>query len=60
MQRVTEEVHMLLLFAVLLAIAWLLGFGVFHVANVAIHLLLIFALVAIIAHFVRGVSRPVG
>ena len=50
---------MLLLLAILLAIAWVLGFGVFHAANAAIHILLVLALVAIVLHFVRGVSRPV-
>ncbi len=49
---------MLLLLAVLLAIAWVISFGVFHAANAAIHLLLILALVAIVLHFVRGVGRP--
>ena len=50
---------MLLLLAILLAIAWVLGFGVFHAASAAIHVLLILALVSIVLHFVRGVSRPV-
>jgi hypothetical protein len=42
-----------LLFIVLL-IAWILGFGVFHVAGGLIHLLLIVAVIALILHFVRG------
>jgi hypothetical protein len=44
---------MLLLLAVLLMLAWLLGFGVYHVASFGIHLLLILALVAVVLHFVR-------
>jgi hypothetical protein len=45
---------MLLLLAVILGVAWILGFGVYHVASAAIHVLLILALVAIVLHFVRG------
>ncbi len=47
---------MLLWLAVILAVAWILGFGVYHVASAAIHILLILALVAIVLHFVRGVG----
>ncbi len=46
------------LFIVLL-IAWILGFGVFHVAGALIHLLLIAAVIALILHFVRGASTAV-
>ncbi|HST09160.1 MAG TPA: lmo0937 family membrane protein [Terriglobales bacterium] len=42
-----------ILFAVLL-IAWVCGFTVFHVAGGLIHLLLIFAVVSLILHFVMG------
>ncbi len=45
---------MLLALAVLLAIAWLLGFTVFHVASGAIHILIIVAIIAAIVHFVQG------
>ncbi|HEY7954724.1 MAG TPA: lmo0937 family membrane protein [Polyangia bacterium] len=48
---------MLLLLAVLLGIAWILGFGVYHVTTAAIHILLVLAVVALVLHFVRGVSR---
>jgi hypothetical protein len=41
------------LFVVLL-IAWVGGFTVFHVAGGLIHLLLIFALISLIMHFVMG------
>lgn len=47
---------MLLLLAIVLGVAWILGFGVYHVASAAIHILLILALVAIVLHFVRGVG----
>ncbi len=47
-----------ILFIVLLA-AWILGWGVFHVAGAMIHLLLIAAIIALILHFVRGASRAV-
>jgi len=43
----------MILFIVLL-IAWLLGFIVFHVSSAFIHLLLIVAVIAIVLHFVRG------
>jgi hypothetical protein len=45
---------MLLILALVLGIAWVLGFTVFHVASAAIHILLILAVVGIIAHFIRG------
>jgi hypothetical protein len=41
------------LFFVLL-IAWITGFTVFHVAGGLIHLLLIFAVISLILHFVMG------
>lgn len=40
--------------AVILLVAWLLGFIIFHVAGGLIHLLLVVALVAFIWHFVAG------
>jgi hypothetical protein len=43
---------LLLLFAVLV-VAWLLGWGAFHVAGSLIHLLLIVAVVFLVLHFVR-------
>jgi hypothetical protein len=41
---------------IVLLCAWILGFGVFHVAGFLIHLLLIAAVIALILHFVRGTS----
>jgi hypothetical protein len=52
--RSKEESTMLLILAVILGIAWLLGFTVFHVASGAIHLLIILAVIAAIVHFVQG------
>jgi hypothetical protein len=45
---------MLIALAVILAVAWLLGFSVFHVASAAIHVLIVLAVVALIVHFVQG------
>jgi hypothetical protein len=45
---------MFLIVFVILLVAWLLGFAMFHVASGLIHLLLILAVISIIMHFVRG------
>ena len=45
---------MLLILALILGIAWLLGFTVFHVASGAIHILIIIAVIVAIVHFVQG------
>lgn len=45
---------MLLVLAAIIAIAWLLGFSVFHVTSSAIHLLLLVAVVVVIVHFLQG------
>jgi hypothetical protein len=45
---------MLLWLAIVLVIAWALGFVVFHVAGGLIHILLVFAVISLILHFVRG------
>jgi hypothetical protein len=39
---------------VLLVIAWLLGWGVFHVAGGLIHLLLVIAVVVFLINFISG------
>src|SRR3954454_2265337 len=49
-----EVVMILLVVAAVLAVLWLLGFLAFHVTAFAIHLLLIAAVIAVIAHFVVG------
>ncbi len=48
---------MMLLLAALLALAWVFGFGVYHVASAGIHVLLVLAVVAVALHFVRGIGR---
>lgn len=45
---------MLLALAIVLAAAWVLGFGVFHVASMAIHVLVVLALISLVLHVVRG------
>jgi hypothetical protein len=39
---------------VILLIAWILGWTVFHVASGLIHILLVVALISLVLHFVRG------
>lgn len=39
---------------VILLLAWISGFTVFHVAGALIHLLLLFAVISLIMHFVMG------
>jgi hypothetical protein len=50
---------MLIALAVLLALAWVLGFTVVKVGGFAIHLLILFAVVALVAHFFRRGSSTV-
>lgn len=45
---------MFLLLAIILVLAWVGGFAMFHVAGFFIHLLLIFAVISLIMHFVTG------
>jgi hypothetical protein len=40
--------------AVILLLAWVLGWGVFHVAGGLIHLLLVVALVVFLINFISG------
>ena len=47
---------MILILAVVLAVAWLMGFVVFHVATAAIHFLLLAAVVGVVVHFVRSTA----
>jgi hypothetical protein len=39
---------------IILLIAWLMGFTVFHVTGGLIHILLVVALISLVLHFVRG------
>ncbi|HEX4065700.1 MAG TPA: lmo0937 family membrane protein [Acidobacteriaceae bacterium] len=50
---------MFLILALALVVAWVFGFIVFHTAGFLIHLLLIFAVISIIFHFLRGRSSAV-
>ncbi len=43
-----------LIIAVLLFIAWICAFVLFHVVSGLIHLLLLFAVIAFVAHFFTG------
>ncbi len=45
---------MFLILFIILLVAWVLGWGVFHVAGALIHLLLLFALISIVIHLFRG------
>jgi hypothetical protein len=45
---------MILIVAAVLVVLWLLGLLAFHVTAFAIHLLLIAAVIAVIAHFAIG------
>ena len=44
---------MLLLLVAVLVVAWIIGWGAFHVAGGLIHLLLLVAVVFLVLHFVR-------
>ena len=50
---------MFLILAVVLVVLWLGGFTLMHVSSLAIHLLLLFALISVVMHFVSGSSRTV-
>lgn len=43
--------------AILLMIAWVTAFVVFHVAGFLIHLLLLFALISLVIHLFTGGAR---
>jgi hypothetical protein len=49
-----EVPSMLVWLAVILLVAWLLGWGVFHVAGGLIHLLLVIAVVVFLINFISG------
>ena len=50
---------MFLILAVVLVVLWLGGFVVLHVASLLIHLLLLFAVISIVMHFVSWQRRTV-
>lgn len=45
---------MFLALAIVLAVAWLCGFTLFHVASAGIHVLIALAVISLIVHLVRG------
>jgi hypothetical protein len=45
---------MLLILAIILLVAWLCGFLVFHVTSGLIHIVVVVAVILFILHFVRG------
>ena len=49
-----DDVSIWTVLFIILLIAWLGGFTVFHVAGGLIHLLLVFAVISLILHFVMG------
>jgi hypothetical protein len=49
-----DEMSIWTILFVVLLIAWIGGFTVFHVAGGLIHLLLVFAVISLILHFVMG------
>jgi len=50
---------MFIALAFILSLAWMLGLGVFHVTSVAIHVLVVLAIVSVALHFVRRQRRTV-
>ncbi len=55
-----EENVMLLALAIIFAVAWLLGFAIFHVASGAIHLLIVLAAVALMVHLLHNKAEAGG
>ena len=47
-------ISLFLFSAIVLFVAWVLGWFVFHVAGGLIHVLLVIAIITLIVHFVRG------
>jgi hypothetical protein len=45
---------MFLILAVVLVVLWLGGFFVLHISSFFIHLLILFAIISLIMHFVAG------
>jgi hypothetical protein len=54
-----REVTMFLILFIVLLVAWLMGFLAFQIAGGLIHILLLFALISLIVHFVRGTGARV-
>jgi hypothetical protein len=54
-----KVIPMFLIIGIVLVVLWLGGFFAFHAAGFLIHLLLIFAVISIIFHFLRGRTSTV-
>ena len=50
---------MFIVLAIILALAWVFGFTIYHVASAGIHLLLLLAAVSLVVHFIRGARARV-
>ena len=50
---------MFIILAVVLAILWVGGFFVLHISSFLIHLLILFAVITLVMHFVRGGTQTV-
>jgi Family of unknown function (DUF5670) len=50
---------MFIILAVVLALLWVGGFFVFHISSFLIHLLILFAVISLIMHFVGGRRQAV-
>lgn len=53
-QNISIMSGLLYLIAVILIIAWILGFFVFHVSGGLIHILLVIAIIAVLLRLIRG------
>ena len=56
--RLISDFFFIFLFFVLL-VAWLIFWAALHVTGGLVHLLIVFAVIALILHFVRGGRRTV-
>jgi hypothetical protein len=54
-----KEETMFIILAIILALAWVFGFTIYHVASAGIHLLLLLAAVSLVVHFIRGARARV-
>jgi hypothetical protein len=52
--EVAKEGFMFIILAVVLVLLWLGGFFLLHITSFFIHILLIFAVISLIMHFVSG------
>jgi hypothetical protein len=59
LERAEEKMSIWTILFVVLLIAWIGGFTVFHVASGLIHLLLVLAVISLILHFVLGTRTAV-